>query len=230
MSAELAGENAGYEVLEGEPPELLARNLVSAGYLLAGATAFFFLAFLFAFFYLRSIDTPGNWKPHGVDTSLGWGTATVACWVASVVLVRLGAVDQRSERPAQWRLKGFAAFLLGFAGLVLQVVTWTQQSLGPTGGAFASVYVGWTAFLSVWVLGTLFWLETVLATSWRYRKHLHAAVDVPPGHASGDPHRTAHDIADPLALNTSELGALSFFWTFLGGIAVLAWVVLYLVA
>jgi heme/copper-type cytochrome/quinol oxidase subunit 3 len=230
VSAELAGENVGYEVLEGEPPELLARNLVSAGYLLAGATAFFFLAFLFAFFYLRSIDTPGNWKPHGVDTSLGWGTATIACWVASVVLVRLGAIDQRSERAAQWRLKGSAAFLLGFAGLVLQVVAWSQQSVGPTGGAFASVYVGWTAFLFVWVLGTLFWLETVLATSWRYRKRPHTTGGVPPGHASGDPHRTAHDIEDPLALNTSELAALGFFWTFLGGIAVLAWVVLYLVA
>jgi hypothetical protein len=49
-----------------------------------------------------------------------------------------------------------------------------------------------------------------------------------PGHASGDPGRLAHDIRDPLGLVQSELVALSFYWTFLAGIAVLTWVVLYL--
>jgi heme/copper-type cytochrome/quinol oxidase subunit 3 len=229
MSAELASHGAGYEIVEEEPPELLGRNLVSAGYLLAGATAFFFISFLFAFFYLRSIDPRVSWKPPGVDSSLGWGTAIVACWVASAVALRLGAIDQRSERLAQWRLKGAAALLLGLAGLVLQGIAWSQQSVGPTGGAYASVYVGWTAFMFFFVLCTLFWLETIVATSYRYRTHPHGA-EVPAGHASGDPHRTAHDIADPMALNTSELAALGFYWSFLVGIAVVTWVILYLVA
>lgn len=230
MSAELAGENVGYEVLEGEPPEVLARNLGAAGYLLAGATAFFFLSFLFAFFYLRSVDRPVMWKPPGVDASIGWGTAIVACWVASAVLVRLGAVDQRSDRRAQWRLKGFAALALGFVGLVLQVIAWTQNGFGPTDGAFASVYIGWTGFLFVWVLGTMLWLEMTLATSWRYRNEPTGAAQVPAGHASGDPHRTGHDIENPVALNTAELAALGFFWTFVVGVSVIAWIVLYLVA
>ena len=50
-SAPLADHGTGYDVVEGEPPELLGRNLASAGHLLASATAFFFLAFLFAYFY-----------------------------------------------------------------------------------------------------------------------------------------------------------------------------------
>jgi heme/copper-type cytochrome/quinol oxidase subunit 3 len=230
VSAELASEGASYEIVEGEPPEILARNLSAAGYLLAGATAFFFLAFLFAFFYLRSVDAPLMWKPHHVDASIGWGTAVVACWVASAVLVRLGGVDQRSDRRSQWRLKGIAALLLGLVGLVLQVVAWTQSGFGPTDGAFASVYVGWTGFLFVWVLGTLLWLEMTLATSWRYRDQPFGAVRVPPGHASGDPGRPGHDIENSVALNTAELATLGFFWTFVAGVAVLAWVVLYLVA
>jgi heme/copper-type cytochrome/quinol oxidase subunit 3 len=227
--SDLASHETEYAIVEGEPPEVLARNLVSAGYLLAGATAFFFLSFLFAFFYLRSIDQPVMWKPPGVDASIAWGTATIACWIASAVLVRLGAIDQRSGRRAQWRLKGFAALLLGFAGLVLQVLTWTQNGFGPTDGAYASVYVGWTAFMFVWVLGSLLWLEMTVATSWRYRNQPFGAVEVPPGHASGDPHRTAHDIENPVALNTAELAALGFFWTFVVGVAVVAWIVLYLV-
>ncbi len=229
MSTQLASENTDYAVVEGESPEVLARSLSAAGYLLAGATAFFFLAFLFAFFYLRSIDQKVLWKPHGVNPSLGWGTAIVACWVASAVLVRLGLRDRLAERLWQWRVKGIAAFVLGFAGLVLQVLAWAEQGFGPTDGAYASVYVGWTAFMALFVVGTLFWLETTLATSLRYSR-LAMSSEPAPGEASGDRHRTQHDIRDPLALVKVELVALSFYWTFLAGIAVVAWAVLYLVA
>lgn len=219
-----------YSVVEQEPPEVLERNLWAAGYLLAGATAFFFVAFVFAFFYLRSIDNTAQWKPHGVDASIGWGTAVIACWIASAVLVRLGAADQNADRRPQWRLKGLAALVLGLAGLVLQVLTWTQNGFGPTDGAFASVYIGWTAFMFLFVLVTLFWLETTLATSWRYRNEPFGEAAVPPGHASGDPERMGHDIRNPVDLNRAEVAALGFYWSFLAGVAVVAWIVLYLVA
>jgi heme/copper-type cytochrome/quinol oxidase subunit 3 len=223
----LAYEGTGYEIVEEEPPEVLGRNLISASYLLAGATAFFFIAFVFAYFYLRSLNNGGLWKPHGVDASIGWGTAVVACYVLSAVLVRLGLTDHRALRRAQWRQKGGAALLVGVVGLVLQVIAWTHQSFGPADGGFASVYFGWTAFLFLFVLGTLLWLEMTFATSLRYRTMETEAP--PPGHASGDPHREAHDIRDPLSLVRAELVGLSFYWTFLAGIAVLSWIVLYLI-
>jgi hypothetical protein len=69
---------------------------MSASYLLAGATAFFFVSFLFAYFYLRALNNGGMWKPTGVDASVGWGTAVVACYVLSALLVRLGLTDQRA--------------------------------------------------------------------------------------------------------------------------------------
>ncbi len=227
MAEPLAYEGTGYEIVEEEPPEVLGRNLISASYLLAGATAFFFIAFVFAYFYLRSLNNGGLWKPHGVDASIGWGTAVVACYVLSAVLVRLGLTDHRALRRAQWRQKGGAALLVGVVGLVLQVIAWTHQSFGPADGGFASVYFGWTAFLFLFVLGTLLWLEMTFATSLRYRTMETQAP--PPGHASGDPHREAHDIRDPLSLVRAELVGLSFYWTFLAGIAVLSWIVLYLV-
>jgi heme/copper-type cytochrome/quinol oxidase subunit 3 len=227
MTEPLAYEGTGYEIVEEEPPEVLGRNLISASYLLAGATAFFFIAFVFAYFYLRSLNNGGLWKPHGVDASIGWGTAVVACYVLSAVLVRLGLTDHRALRRAQWRQKGGAALLVGVVGLVLQVIAWTHQSFGPADGGFASVYFGWTAFLFLFVLGTLLWLEMTFATSLRYRTMETEAP--PPGHASGDPHREAHDIRDPLSLVRAELVGLSFYWTFLAGIAVLSWIVLYLI-
>lgn len=226
---ELAQHGAGYEVLEGEEPEILSRNLVAAGQLLAGATAFFFLTFLFAYFYLRSLNNADMWKPKHVDPSIAWGTVVMACIVASAMLVRFARIDQRAGRREAQRLKLLLAAGFGIASLVLQVLTWTHQPFGPADGGYASVYFGWTAFLFLWVLGTMFWLETVLATSWRYRKEPAGAVNVSPGHASGDPGRMGHDIRNPVALNRAELGALSFFWTFLAGIAVLAWIILYLI-
>jgi heme/copper-type cytochrome/quinol oxidase subunit 3 len=215
--AELAHEGTGYEVVEAEPPEILARNLSAAGYLLAGATSFFFLSFVFAYLYLRSLNSAHMWKPKGIDTSVAWGTVIVACAVASALLVRWGAIDQRSGRRPAWRMKGLLALLLGLAGVVVQAVAWTQQGFGPTDGGFASVYFGWTAFLFLFEIGALFWLETVLATSYRYRDaKTESAPDV------------ARDIRNPVTLNTAELSALGFYWTFLAGIAILSWVFLYL--
>src|SRR5581483_5637421 len=227
MAEPLAYEGTGYEVVEEEPPELLGRNLVSASYLLAGATAFFFIAFLFAYFYLRSLNNAGMWKPKGVDASTAWGSAVVACYVVSALLVRLGLSDHRALRRSQWRLKGLAALLLGTLGLILQVIAWTHEGFGPADGGFASVYFGWTAFLFLFVLGTLIWLEMTLAMSLRYRKTETGAPA--PGEASGDPGRLAHDIRDPLSLVRAELVGLSFYWTFLAGIAVVTWVILYLI-
>lgn len=226
MAEPLAYEGTGYEVVEQEPPELLGRNLVSASYLLVGATAFFFVSFLFAYFYLRSLNNGGMWKPKGVDASIAWGTVVIACWVVSALLVRLGLTDHRALRRAQWRVKGLAALLAGVVGLVLQVLAWTHEGFGPADGGFASVYFGWTAFLFLFVLGTLIWLEMTVATSLRYSKVPGGAPA--PGEASGDPHRTAHDIRDPLSLVRAELVGLSFYWTFLAGIAVISWIVLYL--
>jgi heme/copper-type cytochrome/quinol oxidase subunit 3 len=227
--SELAQHATAYDVVEGEPPEVLSRNLTAGAQLLASATAFFFLSFVFAYFYLRSVNNAGLWRPKHVDASVAWGTVITALVVASAVLVRLGRADQAAGRRPAWRLKGVLALGLGVAALVVQVVAWTHQGFGPADGGFASVYFGWTAFQFLFGFGTLFWLETVLATSYRYRNEPTGAASVPPGHASGDPHRAGHDIRNPVALNTASLAALSFYWTFLAGIAVLAWIVLYLI-
>lgn len=225
--AELVSDAAGYESVEAEPPELLGRNLRAAGHLSAGATAFFFLAFFFAYFYLRSLNSAGMWRPKGVDPSLTLGTLAAAAVAVCAVVLRLGLADHRAGRRTEWRLKGAVALAAGIAAIVLQVVEWATQGFGPTDGGYASVYIGWTAFYVLFLAVTVFWLETILATSYRYRRAGGAALE--PGHASGDPYRTAHDIADPLAVVRPGLEAVSMYTTFLAGLGVLSWIVLYLV-
>ena len=223
----LADHGTEYGVVESEPAELMGRNLNSAAHLLASATAFFFLAFVFAYFYLRSLNNDHLWKPKHVEPSLTLGTLVMAFTVASAVMVRLGLNDHRSSRRAQWRLKGAAALAAGVVAVVLQVVEWTTVGFGPADGGYASVFVGWTAFNVFFIVGTLVWLENLVATAIRYRELPGGAPA--PGHASGDPGRMGHDIADPLSLVRPGLEALSFYWAFLAGLGVLAWVVLYLV-
>ena len=225
--SEPTGSATSYAVAEGEAPDVLARNLSSAGHLLASATAFFFLAFVFAYFYLRSLDNAGLWHPKHVDPSVTLGTLVTACCVASAVLVRLGLADHREARRAAWRLKGALALAFGLAAIVLQVVEWTTIGFGPADGGYASVFIGWTSFYVLFVLLTLIWLETLLATAIRYRKVPQGGPA--PGEASGDPYRAAHDIVDPLSLVRPGLEALSFYWGFLAGLGVLTWVVLYLI-
>ncbi len=224
---ELAQHVTEYEVVEGEPPELMGRNLSSAGHLLASATAFFFLAFVFGYFYLRSLNNGHLWRPKHVDPSLTLGTLVMALTVASAGLVRLGLYDQRGGRRPQWRLKAAIGLGLGVAAVILQVVEWATAGFGPADGGYASIFVGWTAFNVLFALGALFWLETLLATAIRHRK-LSVGEGPPPGHASGDPDRRGHDVADPLSLVRPGLEALSFYWTFLAGLGVIAWVILYL--
>jgi hypothetical protein len=155
-----------------------------------------------------------------------FGAIVMALTVASAAALYLGVLDRRALRRQKWRSKGAIALGLGLAALVVQVVEWTQLGFGPTDGGYASVFYGWTAFQLLFAFGALYWLETILATSIRYRKTI---TGVPaPGEASGDPHREGHDVADPLSLVLPELEALSFYWSFLAGLAVLAWIILYL--
>lgn len=223
--SELVHPATEYEIVEGEPPELLGRNLNSAAHLLASATAFFFIAFVFAYFYLRSLNNAGQWLPKHVSPSQGFGAIIMALTAISAVVLRWGLYDRRAERRSQWRVKGAIALAVGTAALIVQVVEWPSLGFGPADGGYASVFFGWTAFQLLFSIGGLFWLENVLATSLRYRNTTGGPA---PGHASGDPDREGHDIADPLALVLPGLEAVSFYWSFLAGLGVVMWVVLYL--
>lgn len=224
---ELLGHSTDYGVVEREPPEVMARNLRIAAHLWSSATAFFFAAFLFAYFYLRSLDSSAVWRPKRVDPSLTLGTLTAAALVVAAALLRLGLADHRAERRPAWRVKGALALVLLVVTVTLQIVEWSTQGFGPTDGPYASVYVGWTGLLAVFVLGLAYWVETTLATSIRYR-NTERGEAIPKGHASGDADRTAPDIENPLSLIRPELEAVSFFAMFLAGIGVVSWIILYL--
>jgi heme/copper-type cytochrome/quinol oxidase subunit 3 len=222
---ELATPAADYGIVERESSEVMARNLRIAAHLWSSATAFFFAAFLFAYFYLRSLDASSVWRPKHVDPSFTLGTLVTVALVAAAVSLRLGLVDHRGDRRPAWRVKGVVAVVLLALVVALQIAEWSTQGFGPTDGPYASVYLGWTGLLTIFVVGLMFWAETTVAISIRYRGPRRETL--PEGHGSGDADRTAPDIEDPVSLVRPELEAVSFYATFVAGIGVVSWFVLY---
>jgi heme/copper-type cytochrome/quinol oxidase subunit 3 len=202
---------AGVEIPP-ESPDVGARALAVAARLLAGATTFFFLAFLFAYFYLRSLNVAHMWRPGHVDPRSGLGVAFVVCLLLSAGLAILAGRGMNTRNP-RWVLAAGASVLLGLAAVAVQCVEYTVQKFGPTDGAFASVFCVWTAMYLIAVLFTMYWLETQVASEIRARRE-------PAG-----PHG---DIRDADRLIAPGLAAAVFYWSYLAGIGVITYVVLYL--
>jgi heme/copper-type cytochrome/quinol oxidase subunit 3 len=198
--------------IEPEPREWQPRALWVGARLLCGAAAFFFMAFVFAYFYLRSLDSNHNWKIGTVTVPIGFGVAIAASLVLSAVLLRLAA-----SRPERVVGLGGAALALALLSVVLQVIEWTTLGFGPASGGYASVYVGWTAFYAVFGLVTAYWIETQVATAWRSRRE--------------GIRKLRHEgvVGDDRELFSAGLEACSFFWVFYVAIGVVTFIILYVV-
>jgi heme/copper-type cytochrome/quinol oxidase subunit 3 len=196
--------------------------------LLCGATTFFFLAFLFAYFYLRSIDQKHFWKPtaaqlkeEGVthaslSPNQALGAAFAICIVVSALLAYAALQRQRSGSRS-WVGLTVAGLAIGLAAVALQCIEYTKQSFGPTDGGYASVFCAWTALYLVAVMCTMYWLEIDVATELRARRNPSARRAI---------EATEHE--DPDELLPRGMDAVAFYWAFLAAIGVITYVVLYL--
>jgi len=144
-----------------EQPEVLARNIRVGSRIWAASQAFFFLAFFFAFLYLRALNTNGLWRGwphHHPSPSMAFGVAILICVLGSAAIAR-GAV---LVAPAMWRVTAWAALFLALAAIGLQCAQFSSLGFGPTDAAYASVFVGWSGLFTVFLLGTCYWLGTVI--------------------------------------------------------------------
>lgn len=208
----LSTDPAGVEIPP-ESPEVAARALYLAAQLLAGATTFFFAAYLFAYFYLRSIDANHAWRPATLQPNHLLGGLIIACVIASATLALLAARRMRGGGGG-WLGLAVGALVLGLVMVALQVIEWTVQGFGPTDGAYASVFVAWTSLYCVAVLGAMYWLEVQVATESRARR--------------APAHRAKGDIADPDRLISPGLDAAAFYWAYLAAVGVVSFIILYL--
>ena len=189
--------------MEPEAPGLQQRNLWVGARLLVSSTVFFFLPFVFAYVYLASLNTSGLWRPAHISPPLGWGIAILLAVVVCAALVAWARSELSRGNATNGRLLASLALLAGLLAVAFQIVEYARLDFGPTDGGFASVFVGWSGLFAATVLGTMVWLEIVVATAYRSR--------------AGEPGSTA-----------SDLEGVSFFLTFLAGLGAFTFAVLYL--
>jgi heme/copper-type cytochrome/quinol oxidase subunit 3 len=191
-----------------EPPEVEARVLRVGSYLLAAAVAFFFVAFLFAFLYLRALDNNGLWgggkRGHHVHAALTAGIVILVCTLASVALARLALLEVRGRARSSWRLAGGGALGLGLAAVGVQCWQYASLGFGPGDGGYASVYLGWTGFFTIFALGALLWLEAILASALR------------------------GNVVERVRLE-ADVASFALVWTMLGLVEIAAFVLLFVV-
>ena len=187
-----------------EAPELLARNIRVGARIWAASQAFFFMAFFFAFLYLRALNTNGLWRgwpnTHKPHPSLAFGIVIMICVVAGAVVAR-GATLLPTRT---WRVAAAGAAFLELAAVGLQCAQFSSLGFGPTDGAYASVFVGWTGLFALMLFGTIYWLATVISDFGR-------AVATP-------------------AFREAAVEAVSFVLIVLAGIEFVAFILLYVVA
>lgn len=200
---------------EFEPPEILAHNLQVGARLAAAAEAFALLAFVFAYLYLRTLNSNGAWRPKHVDPSAGIGIAMIACLLACGLAYRDGVRRLGDGRETGWRRGAIAALVLGLAAFGLIIAQFVAIDFCPTSGGYASVFIGWQCLYALDLLLVLYWLETLVAQS----LHEHTQAVAP---ESGD-------VAAPFAVMRPAGDALGIVLNLTIAFGALAFVLLYVI-
>ena len=147
-------------------PAARSLNLRLGARLFVAADAFVFLAFLFAYLYLRSVNQHGLWHPPHTSPSLALGIVTLVTVVGSAGALMLALRALRAGKPSNWRAAAGLSLALLLVALVVQGWQLVDPGFSPYhGGAFGSIFVGFTATLFAHLLGAAYWLETIVVSS-----------------------------------------------------------------
>jgi heme/copper-type cytochrome/quinol oxidase subunit 3 len=184
-------------------PDVDARLTRVGMRILLVADVFFFAAFFFAFFWLRSMNNDNAWLPPGTThPTRAIGALIVLLLVACAALYVLGA-RSAAKSPSTARAFFWVALVAGVLCCVVQLYEFRNLGFDPQlGGGFPSVFVGLKGVLLAQLVGALIWLGT------------HIAQAVPTGDTAVRP-----------------ASAVSFgnFLIFLAGVSLVAYLVMYFV-
>jgi hypothetical protein len=135
-----------------------------------GSITFAFASLAFAYFYLRSANTQGLWRPHGITAPTSIGAAIFSLSVAAALLSIYGTTRMRSALVVDWAVSGWTALLGILIAVGLQVWELTQLPFYPGSSGYSSCFIGWAVMNTAFLLGCAYWQETLLARSIRLRR------------------------------------------------------------
>jgi len=188
--------------------------------LLIGVVASGLGAFIFAFFYLRSLNSHGLWYPSGDDAtkpSIGLGTTIMVLILVSAIVQTAGLQRVKAGKRNIWIMAGVFALVLGVAAAVIQMIQLATLGFLPGASGFASVFVGTQPVFVLVVLATMFWLQN-LVMQVRCIPEI-SFIEQPPTFAE----------AAVVQRLQASLSACTLFWNFVAVAAVVLWILFYLV-
>jgi heme/copper-type cytochrome/quinol oxidase subunit 3 len=202
------------EQVQAEPPDWQPHAIRLGGRLLCGSITFFFVAFLFAYFYLLALNTNGHFRIGSTQPPVGLGTAIAGLLLIGAIVYRLAA-----RRPVVDVLAaGALALVCTLAAVALQFYEYTTLSFGAASGGYAAVFFGWTVWYAVLALIGAYWIEIQVAGLVRSRL------------GAGERRSRREGVpADDDELLRAGIEASSFYWAYFVAIGVVAFIVLYLV-
>jgi heme/copper-type cytochrome/quinol oxidase subunit 3 len=187
--------------------------------LAAGGLTFAFGCFVFAYFYLRSLNSHGMWHPAGFKGPQEWaGAVIMALVVVSAAVQYAGLQRIKAGHKGTWVSAALLALALGLAAIGLQVWQLLNLPFFPGSAGFASVFVGATPVLLICVLAAMIWLEILIMRA-RAIPEI-SFVEQPPTYTE----------AFAVQRFQANLSAFTVYWNYLGAVAILFWVLFYLAA
>jgi heme/copper-type cytochrome/quinol oxidase subunit 3 len=183
-----------------------------------GALSLGFGSFIFAFFYLKSLNSHGRWYPASLTGPQPWaGAVVMALIVVSAAVQTLVLQRIKAGHKAAWQRGAVLALVLGLAAVGLQVWQLLNLPFFPGAAGFASVFTGFWPVYIIIALAVLTWLETLVM---RCRAIPEISLtEQPPTYAE----------AFAVQRFQAALSAFTVVWNYLAAVAILAWVLFYLV-
>jgi len=183
-----------------------------------GGLAFLFGAFVFAYFYLRSLNSANRWHGSGFHApSLIWGTVIMILVLVSAGVHYIGLQQIKAGHKQLWQIAGLVALVMGLVAVALQISEMFYLPFWPGSSGFSSVFVGFYPVFLTLVLAVMIWLEILLARS-RFIPEI-SFVEQPP----------TYEEAFDVQRFQASLSSFSLIWNFLAAMALLFWFLFYVI-
>lgn len=183
-----------------------------------GGLSFLFAAFVFAFFYLRSINSAGRWHGSGYHPpSMLIGTFFMFMVLCSAGAQYYGLQRIKAGNKKMWQIVGLTALVIGLGSVALQLIDLLFLPFWPGSSGYSSVFTGFYSVFLVIVLAVMVWLEILLMAARAIPAM--SFVEQPPTYAE----------AFQVQRFQANLSAFTTVWNYLAVMAVLFWVLFYVI-
>jgi heme/copper-type cytochrome/quinol oxidase subunit 3 len=182
-----------------------------------GALTFLFGAFIFAFFYLRSLNSHHLWYTAQTHPKIAIGVTILALVVVSALLQTAVLQAIKRGNKSAWLAGATISLLLGLAAVAVQIWQLADLSFWPGASGFASVFVGYNPMFLVIAFCAMVWLE-ILIMRCRAIPQI-SFVEQPPTYAE----------AFAVQRFQASLSAFTLTWNYLAVVAIVAWILFYVI-